>query len=282
MPERTDTDAIAELATGAADPVVVEGFDQTDRSPRYIALPPGWVSDVHDPERTAATPRRPVGTVQVHDAASFAAAVTLRQSDDPGTVPVVYADEENLALVAVLNDDQAGIAGWRDHRVELALRKTVEWQHWRNGDDRLLEQEAFAEFIEAGLGEIVSPSAADMLDLAQTFQASTSGRFKAGNRLATGVRQFVYEEEVDASAGTGGTLGIPETIELAVRPFYGSDRYRVDARFRYRLRSGELTLGYKLDRPHEVERSAFTAVRDGVAEALTGIEVIAGRALAAR
>lgn len=281
MTERTDTDAIAELAASAATPTVVEGFDGDDATPRLVALPPDWSTTLHDPERTADAPRRPVATVQVHDAASFAAAVTRRQ-DEENYTPVVYADEETLALVAVLNDDQHGRGGWRDHRVELALRRTVEWTHWKNADGRLLEQEDFAEFIEAGLTEIQDPPPATMLELAQTFQASTAGRFKGGTRLQTGVRQFLYEEEVDASAGPGGTIAIPETIKLAVRPFYGSDRYQVDARFRYRLRTGHLTLGYKLDRPHEVERSAFTAVRDGVAELLKDVDVIAGRAPGAR
>lgn len=276
---RTEADAVRELAeatSAGAHVPVAEGVST-------VALPPGWTLAVNDVERYGSKPRRSLGTINVHDAAGFTAAVVQRVGEGVDFPAVVYADEERMALVAVLNDDYATEPGWRDHRVELALRKRPEWEHWRRQDGHLLGQEAFAEHIEDGLAELVSPAPGVMLDIAQTFSASTSGRFKGGHRLADGRRQFVYEEDIDASAGDTGTVAVPEIIELAVRPFFGADRFAVTARFRFRLRNGELTLGYKLDRPDDVERAAFAAIRDGVAESLntTPIAGVAPRARSA-
>lgn len=262
---RTEADAVRELAeatSAGSHTVIAEGVST-------VALPPEWTLETTDVERYGKAPRRSQGTVSAHDSAGFAAAVTQRLGEGVDFPAVVYADEERMALVAILNDDYASEPGWRDHRVELALRKRPEWEHWRRQDGHLLGQEAFAEHIEDGLAELVSPAPGVMLDIAQTFSASTSGRFKGGNRLADGRRQFVYEEDIDASAGESGTVAVPEQIELAVRPFFGADRFAVTARFRFRLRNGELTLGYKLDRPDDVERAAFAAIRDGVAELLS-------------
>lgn len=267
----TEAEAVAKLAAVAGQIEVANGL-------RLVTLPEGHTHELIDLERFTDNPRRPLGTVKVHDAAGFVEAVQQRRH----TVdPVVYADEETMALVAVLNDDHAVAAGWRDHRVQLASRRRPEWEHWRKLDGHLVDQEAFATHVEDGLAELVSPAAAVMLDLAQTFHATTSARFKGGHRISSGARQLVYEEEIDAAAGTGGDVAIPDAIELAVRPFFGAERYQVTGRFRFNLRGGALTLGYKLDRPDDVERAAFAAVRDEVATGLS-LTAIAGVAPAAR
>lgn len=270
---RTDVDAAAELS---AQPV----YTRLDAGEVVsAAVPPDWTRETIDLERYADTPRRSAGTVRVHDSAGFVAAVQKRA---PGVEELtLYADEETTALVAVLNDDTSVTPGWRDYRVELSLRKRPEWVHWRSLDGHLVSQERFAAHVEDGLEELVRPGAAEMLDLAQTFHATTAARFKGGHRLASGARQFVYEEDVDASAGPGGEVAIPETFELAVRPFFGSDRFAVDARFRFTLKAGDLSLGYKLNRPDDVERAAFLAVVTAVGAELD-LPPIAGAAPAAR
>jgi len=270
---RTAVDAAAELA---AAPLYTR-LDAGDVI--SAAVPPEWTRETLDLERYGDEPRRHCGTIRVYDAPGFVQAVKDRAL---GVEELkLYADEEHTALVAVLNDDTTSSPGWRDYRVELALRKRPEWTHWRARDGVLMDQEAFATHVEDGVDELVRPGAAEMLDLAQTFHATTSARFKGGHRLASGARQFVYEEEVDATAGSSGDVSIPEQLELAIRPFFGSDRYEVKARFRFQLRGGDLALGYKLNRPDDVERAAFTAVAEHVAAELD-VTAVAGSAPAAR
>lgn len=258
----TEADAVARLARNPyVAPVEFEG--------RYgVALPPGWTFDTYDEERDLDRPRRPSGVVAVYDAASFVAAVERRTLSTVRS-PVVYVDEDTLALVAVLNDDAADEAGWRDYRVSLALRPTPEWTHWAKLDGKLVDQETFAEHVEDGVNELREPSPAIMLEVAQSIHGAVSAQIKSAHRLASGMVQFRYEEEGSASAGSDGSLAIPESLVLAVRPFVGSPAYEVSARFRYRLpRGGSAQLGYKLDRPHEVKRAAFRDVVEAVRSAL--------------
>lgn len=125
-------------------------------------------------------------------------------------------------------------------------------------------QEGFAEHIEGGLEEIVTPDAADMLEIAQSFHAVSAATFRSQKRLASGEQQFQYDEELTATAGKTGNLTVPTTILLAVAPFIGEERYKLTARLRFRLSGGKLTLGYILDRPDAVVRDAL----EGVAERL--------------
>jgi uncharacterized protein YfdQ (DUF2303 family) len=228
------------------------------------------------------------GEVCLHNAVSFAAAV--RQREHPDVPPVVYADESNLSLVAILNDDQGTTPGWRDYRVRLGLRRSPEWEAWRavdraTNDGRLLGQEAFAEFVEDHLADIIDPTAADMLELAQTFHATVSSNFRQGARLRDGRRQFAFEEDIDAKAGESGEMVIPGTVRLRVRLFVGGGPVETTARLRWRLREAKLSLGFKLDGADDLERVEFgQSIVAGVEDVLSLVALagVAPPAAAAR
>ena len=271
----TETEAAARLA--AAPVTLEEDFRRT------TALPPGWTLNERDLEADDMQPRRSRGEIVVGDAASFARAVEQRQlvaggQSVGGLAPsmTLYANESTQTLVAILNDDDGSLAGWRDYRVRLQLIHTPEWVHWMNGDGAQMGQEAFAEHVENGLTELLEPEAAEMLEIAQRFHATTAAQFKSARRLSSGEQQFAYEETVNADAGT---IEIPQRLKIAVAPFYGSARYEIGAWFRWRLPTRDrVTMGYKLDRPNDVIRAAFVDQVNVAREALGGTEVINGPA----
>jgi len=115
------------------------------------------------------------------------------------------------------------------------------------------------------------------LEMAETFEASKSVQFKSGNRLKDGQRQLTYVETIDARAGTSGSVNIPDSILLNLSPFDGADPVVMGARIRYRIDGGNLRIGYVLDRPDLVLRSAFDAVLEGIEEQ-TGITALRGSA----
>ena len=227
-------------------------------------------------EALGAGPARPKGVVLVNDADSFARAVTQRTLSD--VTPVLYADESTMDLVAVLNDDHGDEPGWRDYRVVLKLRPTPEWERWTSREG-LHSQQTFAEHVEDSVDDFQDPSQADMLSLAQTFTASTTGRFKAGSNLSNGARQLTFEEEVQAEGGTDGTVTIPRSMRLGLRPFYGAvardengewrqTRFAVEALFKFTIREGTLKIGYKLVQPDEIRRAAYKNLVEQVSEQL--------------
>lgn len=257
--------AIIETATRAADPVPL------DEGKRFysIALPDGHVLVDLERERTTLLdrPRRKTGTYKVHDADSFLA--YIGKHGDQGTE--VWADSVNAVLTGVLNANEAGDyldARHEDHRVVYGVQHTDAWKAWIANDGRLLDQVSFAEHIEARSIDVIQPSAAEMLELAQTFQAKTKVDFESSQLLSSGERQFEFRETTDAKAGRKGTLSIPTEFSLALTPFEGADPFKVKARFRYRINDGGLSLGYRLERPNDVLREAFLSVVTKVQSAL--------------
>lgn len=183
----------------------------------------------------------------------------------------IYADDRACIITACINahGDQPG---WGDHKAILALRHTDDWKDWTKYDGQLLPQLEFSEFIEDHLPNFSTPSGADMLELAQTFQATTKVDFASSQRLKSGETELLYTENQTASAGKKGSLAIPDTFTLGLQVFERGDAYKVQARFRYRIHDGQLRLGYRLTRPRDVLQAAFDAVVETVSEG-TGPDV---------
>lgn len=169
-------------------------------------------------------------------------------------------------IVGIFDDVGVDHGGWRQYLAVLQLQTTPEWDHWAKADGEMMTQEAFAEHVEVGIDDIVEPDGAAVLEMAQSFHAQSSSVFRQATKLSSGETQFQYDETVSATAGVSGKLEIPQGLLLGISPFLGEDPFKVFARFRYRLSSGKLTLGYKLDRPQLIVRSALEAIEDQLKE----------------
>ncbi|MEU0978499.1 DUF2303 family protein [Streptomyces griseus] len=245
-------------------------IDTALRSSAPAELTPGKVYAFHTPTGVhqvdltgpPSAPIRKTGTTTVRDAASFHAYFEKHADDDTE----VYADSDRLTVTAVLDAHQAEAPRFGDHVLRLALRETEAWKQWAARDGNLVDQEQFAEFIEDHLPELLEPSAADMLEIAQSFQAASKVDFQSANRLASGQRQFQYVETSTAKAGQKGQLSVPETFTIGLVPFEGSEGYRLTARLRYRIGQNGLLLGFKLERPGDVRQKAFADVVTAIGE----------------
>jgi uncharacterized protein YfdQ (DUF2303 family) len=250
--------SIIDLAVDSIDPV------ELDPSKLYhVTLPAGSRGEIVDLTdhlaKHAPHPHRVTGTYTPHDVASFVAYVDEHQDPAHSTI---WIDLLAARLVAVLNDHASTATGWGDHRAALQLQHTPEWKHWSGKDGQWLTQETFAEHIRDGIMEIVEPDGATMLEIAQTFEGKTKADWKSATRIDNGQVSFVYQEEIQAGAGRQGDLEIPSQLLLAIAPFYGEQPAPIAARFRYRIKEGTLSLGYKLEKPQEVLQRSVNAIAD--------------------
>lgn len=281
-----DAQVIVDTAREGIEPTVLLDVD----SHHLVALVDanGARLQTVDVEQWGSRPTRKRGSLTHHTGASLARYVNAHQE---GTATALYADVEARRVVAVLNDHEqhstyepdgnAGVVGeepgWGDHRATLALRHSPEWKAWTARDGQLGDQTGFAIHVDERLVDIVDPPGADLLELIQTFQANTDVAFRSAVRLDSGETQLRYEETIDAKAGRAGDMTIPNEFTLRLRPFEGSEAVEVRARLRYRVREGQLSIGYQLIRPEDVIREAFDEVLAFI-ETDTGIEAYRGAA----
>jgi uncharacterized protein YfdQ (DUF2303 family) len=212
-------------------------------------------------EKGLAAPLRPRGTMKVFDAASFNDLLTANDHAGDTTI-YINRDATAPAIVAVLNGNGPNGPGWGDFRAELVFRFTPQWKRWTEIDGRMLNQGAFAEFVETNMGDIVTPVGAEMLEIAQYLSATRSVDFKSAIRLSSGQIQFQNLESIDAKVGAG-QVAIPETITLGLAPVFGLPPFRVEARFRYRIQDGKLQLGIKLQRVEDIMEAVVNDMVNG-------------------
>lgn len=227
-----------------------------------VASPDGGVHQI-DTDQYEARPRNKVLNQTVSDFESFAA--YLNKHGIAGETEISAHETEGV-FSAIVDAGDDGEAGWRRHQVKLDLTASDEWKTWSALSGKLITQEQFAEFIEDNARNVIDPTSAELLEVAQSLQVKRGVDFESGVRLADGNVQFGYRETTTATAGTAGTLTIPATLELALAPFRGGAPYRVPATFRYRLQDKRLALGFKLQNADEVRRQAFAEVATQVSE----------------
>lgn len=223
-------------------------------------------------EKFAPAPYRRRGTALFDDPASLVLYVNTFKAEG---LARLYASLAKRQAVVVLNDDDPAdndsadtIGAWRDHRAELAVRATPEWERWRAMDSKLVGQTDFAEHLELNLADIVEPVAADLVEIARSFTASTDVQFRSAVNLQSGETRFAYDENTTAQATSSGgsTIDVPRTFALRIAVFQGTEPLDVTARLRYRLHGGHLTIGYLLDKADDIERNAFQNEIEDVAK----------------
>jgi uncharacterized protein YfdQ (DUF2303 family) len=254
---RTEAATVADLAQQAHVPAELE-----PGKIYLIADSEGGVQRI-DTDSYAPNPRSKTGSKTVADFGS------LQQYLDKHGLEAeteVTASVTNGTFTAVCDAGDEHRAGWGGHTITLKLSKSPEWQRWAGRSGQLSSQADFAEFIEDNAKDIVEPSSAEILEIAQSLQVKRGVEFESGTRLQDGNVQFGYRESTTATAGSVGQLVIPEKITLALRPFKGGDAYSVTALFRYRLQGSQLTLGFKLQDPEKIIEDAFESVAGDVKE----------------
>jgi uncharacterized protein YfdQ (DUF2303 family) len=174
-------------------------------------------------------------------------------------------------MKALLDFHAAGANGqsWLDHSATLDFLPCVEWVRWTGIDRQAMSQEAFIEFIEENLRDIVSPEPLTVLDMVQNFEAERIVKIVSKRRLADGTASVMVNIEGSNGTETKETK-IPQRLKLSLRPFDGFDPVEVTARLRYTASTHEgLTFTVVLDRLSDVLEPAFARISDQIKAAVT-------------
>ena len=225
-------------------------------------------------EKYLPAPLRKRGTTVLNDAESFTNLVNAEKT----AATRMYGNLINPAFHAIFNDNADGLKpGWGDHAAKYACPLSSEWKTWLKSSGQQMSQEAFAQFMEANLTDIVSPPAADMLEISRSLEAKKKVNFASGIRLSNGQNELTYEETITGTAQKG-KLKVPESFTVGIPVLEGGQNYAVEANLRYRIADqGKLSMWFELVRPHKIIEDAMKAVRNDIAEK-TGLVVFNGTA----
>lgn len=235
---------------------------EVDPTVDYVTVDSDGTARILDLSSLLDKPERPEGTYRP---ATLDALIAYVEKHNQGDHTTVWVHPIEGKVLAILDDHSADETAWRKHRAELTLLQTEEWRFWAKFDGQYLDQQTFAEHLQEGLPYIARPDGADLLEICSTIQTSTNATFRSGFQLSNGEVKMQYDETIDGKAGKSAELAIPEEFLLSLAPFVGNDPVTIAAHLRYRVRGGNLSIGYKLQQPDLTVQRAL----DEIAETLT-------------
>lgn len=227
---------------------------------------------VHTFHETLGRPLQLQQTVSLHTAKDFIGYVNR------------FADKNSVIFVNVLGGKIQAVLDYHEatpvdeygsnakqrlcsHKAIFNVEQTPEFKKIRDKSGESMSQSDFALFLEDVMPYINQPAAAELYEIVSTLSAKTSVDFKSGVRTDNGQVSITYNENIDASAGREGKLNIPEQIVFGIQVHRGGSHYALPARFRYRIKDGNLRMWYDLDQLEKaIEKSmedTVTYIREG-------------------
>lgn len=249
MTERTEAEAVRDIAL-MTDPIHTVGNRQ------IAVIPPGYT--VHDLEEYQDRPTRMKEHHAFHDVESFIAYCGDFKYVFTSGESRLFGNKNNSTFTAVFD-----YTGWGDHSAKYVCPLSEEWQRWTSYSGKQTNQQQFAQFIEENLPDVIEPEGATMLEISRTLEAKKNVNFISNTRLRDSTVDFVFEEKVEATAQKG-SIKIPEKFKIRIPVYDAGEPHVIEAKLRYRLDSGKLSIWYELNRPHKVLDAAFQAVRKAI------------------
>lgn len=253
----------------------VEIISNTDANIRRLALPPGWTMEEKDDSKYLPAPKRKIARVKLSDTDSFIDYIKRHGSLATCTVWCI-ADYKagKVGFTGIINDhgEQENEPAWRDHRATFSPEFSEEWIRWVGKNKHQFNQVEFAAFIEDNMKDIAgvdgSPTGAQMLEMAISFEANQDMRFKSAIRLQNGGVQMSFVQDDDAQ--TLQKMQVFDRFSIGLPVFWNGDAYQIDARLRYRVRDGKLTFWFELIRQDKVLEAAtktlIETIRNGTGQ----------------
>ena len=220
-----------------------------------------------DLEVAMAAPRRAKGTVTLDDDTSFVSYVNAM-----GGAPIfctIRDNQQRPEFVAVFNGHAGpNEPGWGDLRAVFGPTPSVEWARWTKSNGQLQEQAAFATWLEDNAKDIAEapgcPTAAQMLEMALSFESTQDARLRSSIRLQNGGVELTYVNKEDEA--TVQKMRMFDRFAIGIAPFRGGTNYEIKARLRYRVRDSKVHFWYELIRSDLV-------LEDAVKDLATRIQI---------
>lgn len=282
---RTEADAVAEIAYKAAQPDTIPLPSPTDGR-EIIALPKGVELKSIKPflDEYLTAPERKKGSAKFEDLASFIEHTNRFKDVDSAIFADPDPTDPKLTSVLDYHRQGDGPARFGTHRGVYEFPLSEEWTAWAKANREMFAQQAFAEFVENRLLDIVDPTTAGeaarafavnlgsgfaapskILELSRGISINANSRLQKATNLSSGETQLQYAtQHVD---DTNAPIKVPNAFLIQIPVFRNGPLYQLPVRLRYRLRESAVTWFYELYRPERAFEDAFKEAAAAAKEA---------------
>lgn len=229
----------------------------------------------------ADAPRRRKGSATLQAIASFCDHANRFKNADSA----IFADAANRKFLAVLDYHPAGgaptAAAWAQHKGTYACPLSAEWGTWGSGNEKELDQDAFARFLDEQDADLAPsainargvayPSPADLMTLAASLEAYSNTSAKRERVQQSGKVRVSFVKD----QGIAGDVIVPPAFAVKIPVFADSEPEVLEVRLRVEIEDGVPVFKFQIHDGTKVLRNAFDKLVDRVKEA-TSLPVFIG------
>lgn len=220
-------------------------------------------------------PDRREGIANLTDLASFVGHAK-RFAGGPSALFAAQNGTASASLTCVFDyhsETWTGDPGFRKHRGVYQFPVSEEWAAWHASNGKWVAQDAFAEFVEARLLDVLDPTSAgqamgEIMKVMGTFagpsrllELSRGLALRIGKRVAQQVNLQTGETQLQFAAEhqdeTGAPLKVPSAFLVGIPVFKMGALYQIAVRLRYRVAGSSVVWAYELYRADRVFDHAF-------------------------
>jgi len=133
------------------------------------------------------------------------------KSDDTA----IFASKEKIE--AIFDYHKKDSPKWGKHRALYKIRASSRWGIWLRQHNVWVSQKDFAEFLDTGLNEIVSPDQSEILSLVKNFRATVSQEVESSESGAG--TSFNYRKVTKGGSSITTEMTIPDFLMVRLQPF---------------------------------------------------------------
>ena len=233
-------------------------------------------------------PDRRQGTISIKRVSSFIDIVNRFKNENSVIFAKAQVSETSLAAhVKAIFDyhpeggdvSQAENLG---HKAEYKFPTTHEFEKWLSLNNKGLDQEEFAYFLEKNVNALVEPEEndklfvsklgakfadpIDILELSRELEIYSRESLVQKHKTSSGERELKFTTEHTDASGT--PLSIPDCFVIRVPIFEGGAPIRIVCQLRYRKREGKVTWYYEMYEVSTMLEQAFEASCEKIKEAV--------------
>lgn len=230
LPE-SDVSAIVELANMAEQNGRNIIRDEKAPFPRFF-IPNGDTYNVKEFGGDLPNPLHMTGAVSLHTSQALVDFVKTYK----GTRDVaIYLDATQNKATAVFGHHGADKAGWCGFKAELLFTLDPRFKRWLDLNNKWLDQQAFAEFLEDNGNNIAEPDASTLIDIISDLKVNKTVNVQSTRVLRNGDIRLQWDET------SAETKTVPSEFKLTL-PVYARQKtlFGVTARLRYRFADRQL------------------------------------------
>jgi uncharacterized protein YfdQ (DUF2303 family) len=254
-------------------------FTEIVRTPagdRHIIIYPseqGWERETINFDKDQPAPARQTGTQIACDEQSFISLVNDFVSAASPTKIYVYGDPKGTkppAITCITNDADADHNAWRDHRITYTPTTSLAWDCWTSHQNKLMDQLAFAEFIEDNNADIRTvegyANPAQMLNFARALEINRDRSLKSAVNTTTGGMKMIFVDT--ETQATAEQIDAHRRFKIGIPVFWNGLQadagYEIECRIKLRQTGPKVQFWYEMVRPDLALQTALADILQAI------------------